>query len=257
MNNFEEKRQARIERLNARAELAISNSEKAYQNSHKLSEHIPMGQPILVGHHSEKRHRRDLDKIANEMRKSIDENRKAEYYQSRAEAAAKNKAIFSDDPKAEEKLNEKIERLEQQQDLMRKANSAVRKNDKDKLLDLGFTDEQSELLLTGDRYGRRGFPTYVLTNNNANIRRLKERLKGIEKKSEMETTEKIICGIRIVNDVEDNRTRIFFNSKPGEDVRKKLKSWGFRWSPDNNAWQRHLSTAAEYYAEKIIIEFYS
>ena len=43
-----------------------------------------MGQPILVGHHSERRHRRDLDRIDSHMRKSIEEDKKADYFSNRA-----------------------------------------------------------------------------------------------------------------------------------------------------------------------------
>ena len=42
-----------------------------------------MGQPILVGHHSEGRHRRDLKRIDNNMRKSVEESEKVDYFQSR------------------------------------------------------------------------------------------------------------------------------------------------------------------------------
>jgi len=41
---------------------------------------IPMGQPILVGHHSEGRHRRDLKRIDSGMRKAIEESEKADYF---------------------------------------------------------------------------------------------------------------------------------------------------------------------------------
>lgn len=46
---------------------------------------IPLGQPILVGHHSEKRHRRAIEKADNAMRKSVEETEKAEAYNRRAE----------------------------------------------------------------------------------------------------------------------------------------------------------------------------
>ena len=41
---------------------------------------IPMGQPIIVGHHSEGRHRRDLKRIDSNMQKSIEESKKADYF---------------------------------------------------------------------------------------------------------------------------------------------------------------------------------
>ena len=60
MNAYEERLQARKERLEARAGTAAARSDAAYNRSRKATEGIVMGQPILVGHHSEGRHRRDL-----------------------------------------------------------------------------------------------------------------------------------------------------------------------------------------------------
>lgn len=48
---------------------------------------IPPGQPILVGHHSERGHRRLLEKSDNAMRKSVELDEKAKYYNDRAEAS--------------------------------------------------------------------------------------------------------------------------------------------------------------------------
>ena len=69
---------------------------------------IPLGQPILVGHHSEKRHRRDLKRIDEYFAKAKEHHDKAEYFRRRAAAAESNVIIFSDDPDATEKLVDKI-----------------------------------------------------------------------------------------------------------------------------------------------------
>jgi hypothetical protein len=50
-------------------------------------EHIPMGQPILVGHHSEKAHRRVLERHHADMRAAVEGHKSAEYWAGRAEAA--------------------------------------------------------------------------------------------------------------------------------------------------------------------------
>lgn len=44
--------------------------------------------------------------------------------------------------------------------------------------------------------------------------------------------------VRVENDAEDCRVRLYFNGKPSADVRTELKRNGFRWSPSNEAWQR-------------------
>jgi hypothetical protein len=59
-------------------------SQQANAAAKAITDFIPLGQPILVGHHSEKRHRRDIERVQNLTRKSIDESDKAKYWSSRA-----------------------------------------------------------------------------------------------------------------------------------------------------------------------------
>ena len=250
-SDFEEKRNNRQQRFEELAEKAKNESQSAYNRSNSYVAGIPMGQPILVGHHSEKRHRRAIDNCHNAMRKSIELDKKAEYYAERAKSAAQNNAIFSDDPNAIEKLADKIERLEKQQELMRSANKLIRKNDVEGLLNLGFSEGVVNKLFQPDFCGRIGFADYRLTNNSANIRRLKQRLEQEQKKAELETTETEINGVKIVENVEDNRTQLFFDGKPSDEIRTELKRNGFRWSPYNGCWQRHLSNGANWTARKI------
>jgi hypothetical protein len=83
---------------------------------------IPLGQPIL-GHHSEKSHRRHLKRIDQHFAKAQDHHNKAEHYRRRVAALESNRVIFSDDPDATEKLVDKIERLKKRQGTMKRANS--------------------------------------------------------------------------------------------------------------------------------------
>lgn len=50
----------------------------------RICDGIPLGQPILVGHHSEKRARRDAERITNGMRKAVNLWETSEYWKSRA-----------------------------------------------------------------------------------------------------------------------------------------------------------------------------
>lgn len=63
----------RAEHYEDRAERAARRADAAHGKADATSSLIPFGQPILVGHHSERRHRRDLDKINSNMRKAIEE----------------------------------------------------------------------------------------------------------------------------------------------------------------------------------------
>jgi hypothetical protein len=126
-------------------------------------------------------------------------DQKAEYYARRAAAAESNRSIFSDDPNATEKLADKIAKLEERQRIMTEANRLVRKQDKEGLADLGFSETAIAKLFTPDFCGRIGFPSYALTNNGANIRRLKQRLEQLEKAETEQTTETELGeGVRLV-----------------------------------------------------------
>jgi hypothetical protein len=109
-----------------------------------------------------------------------------------------------------------------------------------------------ELLNPQFSYQGVGFPAYSLQNNNANIRRAKQRLEELERQEEEETKEEVFGDVRIVQNVEDNRVQIFFPGKPDEETRSQLKRKGFRWSRFGGCWQRHLSYAA-YVEAKLIV----
>lgn len=120
--NRKEKQQLRIECYEALASKAEDASAAAFRKSQDVVSGIPFGQPILVGHHSERAHRRALDNSMNAMRKSVEASEKAEYYHRKAEAAANNDAIYTEDDDAEERLKAKIAKLERLQELMKSSN---------------------------------------------------------------------------------------------------------------------------------------
>ena len=255
MNSFEEKRERRAERLEQRAANARQESDGLHEQARAMQSVIPFGQPILVGHHSEARDRNYRGRIENKHRKAYELHQEAEELERRAEACRNNQAIFSDDPDASEKLADKITRLEQRQQLMKDANKLARKEDRNGLAALGFSDELIDKLLTpgySQGYGQRvGFASWALTNNGANIRRLKKRLEKIQAHADDETTTETIGDVKIIDNVENNRIQIFFPNKPAPEIRKELKSNGFRWAPSVRAWQRHRSDEAIYHARQI------
>ncbi len=255
-SDFEERRERRIERYHEWSEQAAQEAQSEYEVGHNMAQAIPFGQPILVGHHSEKQDRRCRGRIEGHFRASAVLQDKSAYYAARAKAAESNTAIFSDDPQAEEKLEDKIKRLEQRQEMMKKANALVRKGDLEGLLDMGFTEAWAHMLLTGegDVTNRKDFASWELSNNNANIRRCKERLKKLQGQikdltAEFDYPDK---GIRIVDNVEENRVQIFYPGKPSAAVRTEMKSHGFVWAPSQGAWQRHRSNDALYWARRVV-----
>jgi len=258
MNEYEAKQEAKRERYLARADKAKGESSAAYQSSKAISDMIPFGQPILVGHHSERHHRSDIKKIDNAMRKSIAADEKADYYQQKA-AGVGRAGISSDDPEAVTKLQKKIAGAEHCQELMKSANKIIRQAPKDTrtvekiaaLEKLDYTTLQAEKLFIPDFCGRVGFASYSLQNNNANISRMKKRIAQLETRP-AETVEKQHGDITVVENAEENRIQLIFPDKPEDGIRKTLKSYGFRWSRYNGAWQRHLNNNGRYAVKRFL-----
>lgn len=108
MNTYEQKQAARAAAKRARAEKLQAEGERL-AHKHDALLGVMNGTPILVGHHSERRHRRDMERIANDTRKSIEAREKAEALRRQADAIESSLAISSDDPDAVAKLRAKIE----------------------------------------------------------------------------------------------------------------------------------------------------
>ena len=86
-NDYEIKKSDRIERYLRLAERAREEEARYRGMADKISGLIPLGQPILAGHHSERRHRRDLDRIQRWYRKQTELNQEADEYERKAKAA--------------------------------------------------------------------------------------------------------------------------------------------------------------------------
>jgi hypothetical protein len=257
MNNYEEKRQYKIDRARELAEKAKKESDQRFQTAQQISSFIPFGQPILVGHHSEKRHRRDIAKIDNNMRKSIEADEKAKYYTDKAKRLENNYVISSDDPEAVIKLKEKLESLHRNQEIMKNCNKIIKNkklSDIEKIEQMkiqGLNEQQSVKMLQPDFCGRIGFASFQLSNNSQNMNTIKKRIDELTRKSEQQTTEKEINGIKIIDNVEENRLQAFFNGKPSDEIRSKLKHSGFRWSPSNGCWQSYRNYHSKNKLEEI------
>jgi hypothetical protein len=76
----------RADRLEARAARRQEASDAAYATVQRISDSIPLGQPILIGHYSERRHRADLARSAAALTRSVDAQRQATDAQRRADS---------------------------------------------------------------------------------------------------------------------------------------------------------------------------
>lgn len=90
-----------------------------------------------------------------------------------------------------------------------------------------------------ERYTGMGFiPTYRLSYNLAEIKRVKQRIAELERRAENPFQGWMFDGGEVVANAEANRLQIIFADKPGEVLRGLLKKRGFKWSPRFHAWQR-------------------
>lgn len=86
-----------VDRAEDRAERFEGYSDKREADAHaahaaveRITSGIPMGQPILVGHHSERHARKDAERIENGMRKAVKMWRTAKYWEQRASGALRH-----------------------------------------------------------------------------------------------------------------------------------------------------------------------
>jgi hypothetical protein len=273
MRPYAERKAARIERLRARAERKQAEAAGAYEAADRIARNIPLGQPLLIGHHSERHHRRDLARIDRGMRRSVEATKAADELARRAAAAEANTAISPDDPTAADQIRAKIAQLEAGRELARAINARVqaarRRHQRAgtdwkpeayaALAAMGVRTKWIRGFLEADYAGRYGVPDYRLKNDGAEIRRLQARLADLERRATAPAVEDLVidtdAGTVRIADAE-NRTRIYFPGKPAEAVRRELKSYGYRWAPSEGAWQRHASPQARYWAEQIVRRHY-
>jgi hypothetical protein len=240
MNAYEEKQEARRDRLEARSMKLRVESSNLYGRAHSMADIIPFGQPILVGHHSEKGDRRYRGRIHGTFAKAFAAQKKAEELAGRA-ASVGTGGISSDDQDATTKLREKIDKEEKFLAECKTVNKLVKKKDLAGLAALGFKQSTIDALFVPDYAGRVGIPSYSITNRSANIRRMKQRIEQLEAMAvkpvmaDLEGTLPDGNAWTIHEDADENRIVIRFDEKPSKEMLLKLKRNGFNWSPTRGA----------------------
>lgn len=80
--------QERAQRLAERADREEAESESRRGRAEQISSGIPFGQPVLLGHHSQRRHERDAERIRANMGASIEHAERAEEARRASRVAA-------------------------------------------------------------------------------------------------------------------------------------------------------------------------
>lgn len=262
---FEERKEMRAERRAKRAEKLMAEAEGSRKVFDRIHDAIPFGQPILVGHHSERRHRRDLKRASSHFDRWMQLSQRARELGARSESDA----IRSDDPDALAKLQVELDIAKVERELEKNANAQVRK--------LG---RRAELAQPGKKLGipewlriidaledvpdpmkqkLRSYATFATwrspqfgNHTAARIKYLEERIATLNHRAKVEarTEERSLKGTvdGMEFTAEENRAvqrvQIVFTGKPSEVVRGRLKRLGFKWAPSQGAWQRLLTPAA-------------
>ena len=161
--------------------------------------------------------------------------------------------ISADDPDAVKKLTAKLEKLTKAQETMKAVNAYYRKH---KSLEGcpeldGKAIEKLKARMEIRGIQDKPYPTWALSNNNAEIRRIKDRIQSLSVNKEELYTGWEFAGGRAEINVKDNRLQLFFDDKPDGKIRDELKANGFHWSPKALAWQRQLTSNAIYAADAV------
>lgn len=205
--DYEERKKEKLERYQELAEKRSNEADQTLEQAKKMADVIPFGQPLMPDHHSYKSDLSYRKRIDGKFSKAFELKGKAEHYENKVNSIEKNYAVSQDDPEAIKKLKVKIIRLEK---------------------------ERIEIK-SRDHHG------WELSNLSQNIRSIKLRIEKLERLDKVQAQSFENNNIKVEVNKDQNRIMIYFPGKPEEEIRKKLKHHGFRWSPRNQAWQSYIN----------------
>jgi Domain of unknown function (DUF3560) len=227
-----ERLERKAEKRREWAQKREADAQARFAAASKAVEHIPLGQPILIGHHSEKRHRADLNRCHNNMSKGCESAAMAEHHESKANGIERQleRTIFSDDPDAIESLEEKVAKLEAQRDEWKALNAYWRKH-KTMRGFAGLSDEAAARLDADipSRYSweQQPIPKYRISNIGNQIRTAKERIEFVkQRQARSQAAEQSENGVVIEG---EEWIRVTFAEKPDREILDALRAAGFQW----------------------------
>ena len=233
MTTRRERLERKVEKRREWAEKAEARSDQHYETGHKMMGVIPMGQPILVGHHSEGRDRRYRGRIDGHMSKFVEERKLAEHHEQKASGLATQleNTIFSDDSDATTALEARIAENEAKRERMKKINSLYRKANVAGLAELGVDYEvlKAKLAAAGGYWGSAPHLPYELSNLGQRISGDKKRLEHVKvQKTRREAAEAAPSGVTLEH-CQAGYCRVTFAEKPERSILDALKAAGFFW----------------------------
>jgi len=246
MSTRRERLERKLEKRGEWAGKAKARSSAAFASAHERASVIPFGQPILVGHHSERRDRRYRERIRAGFDKAAAESQLAKHHEQKAAGleSALERSIFDDDPDAIERLTEKAAALEASRETMKAANAAWKKRGIEGAAEVlgvqGAADALRRASYTADK---RPFPSYALTNTGAEIRRCKARIEAIRKRRERAEQAEQAGGVVVRRHEAHDWCTVTFADKPDRAVLAALRAAGYGWG--KGSWSGKLSNLPE------------
>lgn len=226
------------------ADKAQAKAEAAFNAAHRIGDAIPFGQPILVGHHSERHHRRDLERIDSNMRKGIERSNMAENHTSKAGGieSALDRSIFSDDSNAIEALAERIKQNEAKREQMKIVNKLYRKGDAAALAELGINLEslREKLAKAGPYWGSAPHLPYELSNLSGRITADRKRLEFVKVRQERAAKAEASTNGVTIEQCQMGYVRVTFAEKPAREILDALRGAGFHWGAGSWAGKAEL-----------------
>lgn len=233
-----ERLEAKVERRRDWAGKAAARGDARIAGAERLADQIPLGQPILVNHHSERRARRDAERIRSGFEKGFGERALAEHHEAKADGleAQLDRSVFSDDADAVAQLVARVAAREAACARIKVLNAALRREVKAGLPEgwlyrVGATEAERRAIENNARYNWDHAPTfapYVTTNLRGRIAADKKRLADVKARQARAAAAEAAPGGVVVQGTGD-WVRVTFAEKPAREVLDALKAAGFRW----------------------------
>ncbi len=237
-----ERLQRRAERREAWADSARAKADARFDSARHALDGIEPGQPILMGHHSERHHRRALDRHDANMRAGVERQQMAERHEQAASTLRERleTSIYSDDTDAVEALEERIREREAQVERVKALNAAIRKEQRAGLTDgwldrIGASEQERLAIRRNVEFDWRHEPTfapYVLTNLRGRITADRKRLESIRARQKRTAEAEAAGGVTIkhVGTAPTEYAVVTFAEKPEREILDALRAAGYHWS---------------------------
>jgi hypothetical protein len=225
-----ERLECKAEKRREWAEKAAARSDARFGAAHQIASGIPLGQPILVGHHSEKHARRDQERIESNMSKGCEEHRLAQHHEASAAGieAQLDRSVFSDDADAIQQLEARIAKHEEEAARYAEINKVWRrcKGDVAAMVAAGVSHKIAETAASTMKVAPWLGKPLDTGHLRTAIRRDRERIEQIRKRTARAEGAAAKGGVLVEG---DTYVRLTFAEKPEREVLDALHAAGFRW----------------------------